>query len=374
MAGPPATLPACSPPPRLVREQEAAGAPSQAPFFNAANLLERKSLGSFLQELDALSGCAQQQWQGGKGVGGSWRAHPLRRTCALKLSACCTCACLALKRLLNAALAPPTPGCRPLAGPAKPPELVRFSTNDSVGHAMRVRPSCCHGARATWEGRMCSQSRTRSEFAPSTCCSLPCPAIQVGQTALCCCSTLCPLGVFTSVPPHPAPCAPQQLAAYNILAAPVSDEATGEYVGMIDTADLLKGLIKGAPLPCPALHGVLPAVPLREATMESNHVASPLPARCRGVPRAAGGGVPQGPQAPLHQRAAVGKSEGEPAPPRPWGEAVSLCAVLRCAEAVGFRVSKAPCSWPRRAQAAPPCRAQHGRPACPASHHLTRTH
>ncbi|GAB4816058.1 hypothetical protein N2152v2_003104 [Parachlorella kessleri] len=88
-----------------------------APFFNAKNLLERESLGKFLGELDALSG--------------------------------------------------------PLAGPSKPPELVKFSTTDSVGHAMR------------------------------------------------------------------------QLAAYNVLAAPVSDAVSGEYVGMIDVADLLKGLIRG---------------------------------------------------------------------------------------------------------------------------------
>lgn len=86
-------------------------------FFNAKNLLERKRLGEFLEELGRLQG--------------------------------------------------------PLAGPAKPPELIKFSTAQSVGEAMKV------------------------------------------------------------------------LAAYNILSAPVSDAASGEYVGMLDVADILGGVVKG---------------------------------------------------------------------------------------------------------------------------------
>lgn len=37
------------------------------------------------------------------------------------------------------------------------------------------------------------------------------------------------------------------LAAYSILSAPVSDAATGEYVGMLDVADVLGGVVRGAP-------------------------------------------------------------------------------------------------------------------------------
>ncbi|PSC70096.1 E3 ubiquitin-ligase [Micractinium conductrix] len=87
------------------------------PFFSAANLLERKRLGEFLDELAKLQG--------------------------------------------------------PLAGPAKPPELIKFSTAQSVGEAMKV------------------------------------------------------------------------LAAYNILSAPVSDAVTGEYVGMLDVADVMGGVVRG---------------------------------------------------------------------------------------------------------------------------------
>jgi hypothetical protein len=35
------------------------------------------------------------------------------------------------------------------------------------------------------------------------------------------------------------------LAAYNILSAPHSDAGTGEYVGMLDVADILAGLVRG---------------------------------------------------------------------------------------------------------------------------------
>ncbi|KAL4419761.1 hypothetical protein ABPG75_006859 [Micractinium tetrahymenae] len=93
------------------------GRPGERVFFNAKNLLERKRLGEFLDELSKLQG--------------------------------------------------------PLAGPAKPPELIKFSTAQTVGEAMKV------------------------------------------------------------------------LAAYNILSAPVSDAATGEYVGMLDVADVLGGVVRG---------------------------------------------------------------------------------------------------------------------------------
>ncbi|KAI7836565.1 hypothetical protein COHA_009582 [Chlorella ohadii] len=86
-------------------------------FFNAKNTLERKHLGEFLHELQALQG--------------------------------------------------------PLAGPSKPPELVKFTTASTVGEAMKT------------------------------------------------------------------------LAAYNILSAPVSDATSGEYVGMVDVADIMAGVVRG---------------------------------------------------------------------------------------------------------------------------------
>lgn len=71
---------------------------------------------------------------------------------------------------------------------------------------------------------------------------------------------------------RPLPSPRQVLAAYNILSAPVSDAATGEYVGMLDVADVLSGVVRGAR-----------AVP---------HAAAPprrrpwLPTACRRVHRA----------------------------------------------------------------------------------------
>ncbi|EFN53812.1 hypothetical protein CHLNCDRAFT_53630 [Chlorella variabilis] len=61
----------------------------------------------------------------------------------------------------------------PLEGPAKPPELIKFTTAQSVGDALKA------------------------------------------------------------------------LAAYNILSAPVSDAATGEYVGMVDVADIMGSMLRG---------------------------------------------------------------------------------------------------------------------------------
>ena len=37
----------------------------------------------------------------------------------------------------------------------------------------------------------------------------------------------------------------QTLAAYNILSAPVSDATSGEYVGMVDVADIMGGVVRG---------------------------------------------------------------------------------------------------------------------------------
>ena len=37
----------------------------------------------------------------------------------------------------------------------------------------------------------------------------------------------------------------QTLAAYNILSAPVSDATSGEYVGMVDVADIMAGVVRG---------------------------------------------------------------------------------------------------------------------------------
>jgi hypothetical protein len=37
----------------------------------------------------------------------------------------------------------------------------------------------------------------------------------------------------------------QTLAAYNILSAPVSDAISGEYVGMVDVADIMGGVVRG---------------------------------------------------------------------------------------------------------------------------------
>lgn len=87
------------------------------PFFSAKNLLERQRLGAFLEELRRLKG--------------------------------------------------------PLEGPAKPPELIKFTTAQSVGDTLKA------------------------------------------------------------------------LAAYNILSAPVSDAATGEYVGMVDVADIMGSMLRG---------------------------------------------------------------------------------------------------------------------------------
>lgn len=38
----------------------------------------------------------------------------------------------------------------------------------------------------------------------------------------------------------------QALAAYGILSAPVSDAISGEYVGMLDVADIVRGVVQGA--------------------------------------------------------------------------------------------------------------------------------
>ena len=126
--------------------QQGPSAP-QAPFFNAANLLERKSLGDFLKELDALSG-----WAGGLGAGATGgreggraaeagragRRAVYKSGKSYQQGACLPPGSRTQDFSEAKRLPPPPGGCRPLAGPAKPPELVKFSTTDSVGHAMRV--------------------------------------------------------------------------------------------------------------------------------------------------------------------------------------------------------------------------------------------
>ena len=44
----------------------------------------------------------------------------------------------------------------------------------------------------------------------------------------------------------------QALAAYGILSAPVSDAVSGEYVGMLDVADIVRGVVQGAAISCSA--------------------------------------------------------------------------------------------------------------------------
>lgn len=87
-------------------------------FFSARNLLERKHLGDFLSELGQLE------------VGGPGR--------------CAGAAVQAPRRPLPPANSPPFALCAallqgPLAGPAKPPELIKFNTAQTVGEAMKVR-------------------------------------------------------------------------------------------------------------------------------------------------------------------------------------------------------------------------------------------
>ena len=90
----------------------------ERPFLSARNLLERKHLGDFLQELGQLKVGGPGRC-GGAGVEAPRR--PLPPPNPLPFARC----------------AAPLQG--PLAGPAKPPELIKFTTAQSVGEAMKVR-------------------------------------------------------------------------------------------------------------------------------------------------------------------------------------------------------------------------------------------
>ena len=191
-------------------------------FFSARNLLERKHLGEFLSELGQLE------------VGG--------------LGGVPGAAVQAPRRPLPPANSPPFAPCAallqgPLAGPAKPPELINFNTAQTVGEAMKV---CRRRAVPPTPGP------PRVLLAPLPLCHrppdwprpakpFPCPhhvpaSMLPEQDAL-----SSPASSSASRASLPA----QMLAAYNILSAPVSDAGTGEYVGMLDVADIMGGLVRG---------------------------------------------------------------------------------------------------------------------------------
>jgi hypothetical protein len=88
-------------------------------FFGARNLLERKHLGDFLSELRQLEvGAGRRARCGSPGTTAPAAARQLT-------AVCCIVCCAVLQG--------------PLAGPAKPPELIKFNTAQTVGEAMKVR-------------------------------------------------------------------------------------------------------------------------------------------------------------------------------------------------------------------------------------------
>lgn len=154
-------------------------------FFNAKNLLERKSLGDFLHELAAL----QVRCSGDMVVGWMlWWVGP------------------------NQPGLPPLPTHvqGPLAGPSKPPELVKLTTAHPVGEAMKV------GAGGSVGGRRQAHM-----------------LFSVGSQVAGRWRAMHAVRVHADIQPPSYP-PPQALAAYNILSAPVSDAISGEYVGMLD--------------------------------------------------------------------------------------------------------------------------------------------
>lgn len=114
-------------------------------FFNAKNLLERQHLADFLRELAELQ-------VGAKGAR-AWHALSISAEPLLLPECKCTRAVGAHRRATHRARLCPRPSplpprCEqgPLAGPSKPPELVKLTTAQSVGDAMRVGrpgPPCC---------------------------------------------------------------------------------------------------------------------------------------------------------------------------------------------------------------------------------------